>query len=129
MANYDNLPVYKMTYELLTYFYKIGKNVHRDYRYTLAEKLKNELTDVLVLIYKANSTSEKTGLLETARDKIIVAKIQLRLLSDLKQISLRQFALSVEMIESISKQLTAWQKSNEEREEKKKGLSGNQSFA
>lgn len=128
MASYDNLPVYKTTYELLSYFYKIGKNIHRDYRYTLAERLKNELTDVLVLIYKVNLTNEKAELLESARDKIMIVKIQLRLLSDLKQISLKQFALCVEMVESISKQLASWQKSNEERIQKKKGLSGNESF-
>lgn len=128
MASYDNLPVYKTTYEFLSYFYKIGKNIHRDYRYTLAERLKNELTDVLVLIYKANLTTEKTELLARARDKIMIVKIQLRLLSDLKQISLKQFALSVEMVESVSRQLTAWQKSHEERMQKKKELSGNESF-
>ena len=43
MATYNQLPVYKATYDLLLYVYQIGKNVQRDYRYTLGETLKKDL--------------------------------------------------------------------------------------
>ena len=43
MATYNQLPVYKATYDLLLYVYQIGKDVQRDYRYTLGETLKKDL--------------------------------------------------------------------------------------
>ena len=59
MATYNQLPVYKATYDLLLYVYQIGKNVQRDYRYTLGETLKKDLIMILTLIYRANSTRQK----------------------------------------------------------------------
>lgn len=59
MANYDNLPVYKAAYDLLQSVYEKTGNVPRDVRFTLVETLKNELTEIIVLIYKANSTPDK----------------------------------------------------------------------
>lgn len=58
MAQYDNLPVYKAAYDLLQSIYRDMGNVPRDVKFTLVETLKNELTEILVLIYKANSTTE-----------------------------------------------------------------------
>lgn len=55
MATYNQLPVYKATYDLLLYVYQIGKDVQRDYRYTLGETLKKDLIAILILIYRANS--------------------------------------------------------------------------
>ena len=57
MATYNQLPVYKATYDLLLYVYQIGKNVQRDYRYTLGETLKKDLImilEIFLFIYKQN---------------------------------------------------------------------------
>lgn len=109
---YDNLPVYKATYDLLLQIFQLNKNFQRDYRYTLGENVKNELIQLLVCIYKANSTQQKSPVLEQAREHVVVIKLQIRLLSDLKQISIKQYASAAEKIESISKQLAAWHKSS-----------------
>ena len=47
MATYNQLPVYKATYDLLLYVYQTGKDVQRDYRYTLGETLKRDLITIL----------------------------------------------------------------------------------
>lgn len=109
---YDNLPVYKATYDLLLLLFKLNRNFQRDYRYTLGENIKNELVDLLVCIYKANASAQKSAILEEARGHVVVAKLQFRLLSDLKQINVKQYAAVAERIESISKQLAAWHKSS-----------------
>ena len=85
MAVYENLPVFKASYDLLLASFKLCSNLSRDFRYTLGERLKSELTNLVI-------------------------KLHLRLLHDLKQISLKQYALQAENIESVSKQLAAWQK-------------------
>ena len=110
---YDNLPVYKATYDLLLTVFRLNRNFQRAYRYTLGENVKNELVALLVCIYHANSTQQKTEHLVKAREHVVVVKLQIRLLMDLKQISLKQYAAAAEQIESVSKQLAAWHKSSE----------------
>ncbi len=110
MAQYDNLPVYKAAYDLLQSVYKSLGNVPRDVKFTLVETLKNELTDILVLIYKANSTTAKFPLITEAREKLVSVKIRLRLLHDLHYIGVKQYAHLAMQVELVSKQLTAWHK-------------------
>ena len=43
MAIYDNLEVFKASYDLLLYVFQFTPNVKRDYRYTLAEKIKDNI--------------------------------------------------------------------------------------
>lgn len=112
---YDNLPVYKATYDLLLQIFRMNRNFQRDYRYTLGENVKNELIALLVCIYYANSTVQKTVYLQKAKEHMVRVKLQVRLLMDLKQISLKQYATAAEQMESVSKQLTAWYKSSEKK--------------
>ena len=109
MANYDNLPVYKAAYDLLQSVYEKTGNVPRDVRFTLVETLKNELTEIIVLIYKANSTTDKLPHIERARDLIVSVKVRLRLLNDLRHINVKLYAQFSEQVESVSKQLASWQ--------------------
>lgn len=111
MAIYDNLPVFKASYDLLLEIYRLNENLKRDYRYTLGENLKQETMAMMVNIYKANSVEDKIALLGEAREKLVAVKLYIRLLHDLKQLSVKQFALLSVHTESISKQLVAWHKS------------------
>ena len=110
MAYYDNLPVYKAAYDLLQSIYRDAGNVPRDVRFTLVETLKNELTDILVLIYKANSTTAKLPLIIQARERLVSVKVRLRLLYDLRYINVKLFARFSDQVEAVSKQLASWQK-------------------
>ena len=111
MATYDNLPVYKACYSLLLLLFNGARNMQRDYRYTLGETMKNELIALITNIYRANCRIQKKDLLIKARENIEVVRLLLRLCVDLKQFSLKQSATANEKIESISKQLTAWERS------------------
>lgn len=42
MAIYENLPVFKQSYDLLIDIYGMAKNMSRDYRFTIGEELKGE---------------------------------------------------------------------------------------
>lgn len=110
---YDQLPVYKTVYDLLMQVYQWSRNLSKDYRYTLGESLKKELMNLLISIYQANATFNKSAVLSKAREQHIAIKLQIRLLADLHQISLKQYATAAIAIESISKQLAGWQKSVE----------------
>jgi len=111
MANYDHLPVYKVSYELLVELFRFTKDFSREFKYTLGESIKNETIEMITNIYRANSQYAKKERLQSARENIETIRLFLRLLKDLQQISLKKFVFLNEKIESVSKQLTAWQKS------------------
>ncbi|MFR9543840.1 MAG: four helix bundle protein [Rikenellaceae bacterium] len=108
MAVYDQLPVFKQTYDLLLKLFNLSSHFSRDIRYTLGEEIKKEIIGVEKLIYQANANHDKQQYIEQARVSLVGIKLQLRILFDLKQITVNQYASCVEMAESISKQLAAW---------------------
>jgi len=65
----------------------------------------------LTLIYRANSKYQKAEILQTAREQIEVIRLLIRLMKDMKQISLGKFVKINVVVENVSKQLTGWQKS------------------
>ncbi|MCD4691470.1 MAG: hypothetical protein K8R79_01035 [Calditrichales bacterium] len=42
MSKYDELPVYKASYDLLLEIFKFTKNFTKEYKYTIGESLKKE---------------------------------------------------------------------------------------
>ena len=111
MPTYDNLPVYKSTYDFLVEIFIFTKKFTREYKYTIGENIKNETIQLIISIYRANGSQEKRFLLlKEAREILETIRLLLRLTKDLKQISLKDFVNLNEKIESISKQLNAWQK-------------------
>ncbi len=111
MATYDYLPVYKVSYDLLVELFRFTKDFTREYKFTLGESIKNEVIEMIRNIYRANSSYTKEKIIQSARENIETIRLYLRLLKDLKQVNLEKFVFLNEKIESVSKQLTAWQKS------------------
>ena len=111
-AEYDHLPVYKAAYDLLQHVYrdKCIASVPRDVKYTLVERLKQDILEVLVLIYKAhyNMLGDKTLQLQQARELIPGVKARMRIMYDLRYINLELFRTLAVEVESVSKQLGAW---------------------
>ncbi len=107
------LPVYKVSYELLLDSFKLIKNLSREYKYTLGEKIKNEMTDLLMNVYRANKIREKNlklNKVEAAIENIEVIRLLFRLLHDLHQISIDEHVeVSVKM-ENVRRQLIGWEK-------------------
>ena len=109
MPTYDNLPVYKDSYDLLLNIYIFSVDMTREYKYTLGDNLKTETVAMITNIYRANSTQvDRSVRIQSARENLEVIRLFLRLLKDLRQISLNKFIAINELIESVSKQLTAW---------------------
>lgn len=112
MATYNHLPVYKVSYDLLIELFRFTKNFNREYKFTLGESIKKETVEMITNIYRANSSYSKVEITQSARENVEVIRLFLRLLKDLKQVNLIKFVQLNEKIESVSKQLSAWQKSN-----------------
>jgi hypothetical protein len=110
MANYTELNVYKSTYALLYELLAASKSFNRDFKYTLGENLKNEMINAMMYIWRANSVYDKDGHILTARECIEKCRLYIRLLYDLRQISIEHFTKWNLAIQDISKQLAGWHK-------------------
>ncbi len=110
MSTYQELPVYKSTYDLLIGVFQFTKGFSKEYKYTVGESLKKETIELLVLIYRANSKKEKVEVLQEAREHIEVIRLLVRVMNDLRQINLSAFVQVNQKIEDVSRQLTGWQR-------------------
>lgn len=111
MARYNELHVYKVSYDLFLAIFQFSKNMEREYKYTIGENLKKETTELIATIYRANGSHAKKEHIQSARERTEIIRLYLRLLKDLHQVSLPKFITLNEYIESISKQLHFWEKS------------------
>jgi hypothetical protein len=111
MSRYTDLPLYKASYDLMLEVYSFVGDLGREYRYTIGERVKEEVLELFLLLYRANRNRDKFGVLEKARERIETVRLLVRLTKDLKVLGTRRFALLNERIELVSKQLLGWQKS------------------
>lgn len=128
MAVYDNLPVYKTSYDLLLHIFRLCQHMERDFKFTIGENLKKEIIDLIINVYRANSREDKYTLIIAARENAEVVRLLLRLLQDLKQIKPENFVDLSEKNESISKQLSAWQRSQQKTFSNGESLGGGRSL-
>ena len=110
MALYYNLPVYKASYKLVGMLFASSSSFAREYKYTVGQELKNEGLFLIKNIYRANKAIDKTIHLCEARENLEVIRLFVRLMQDFNQLSLKLFVEINQGIESVSKQLTAWEK-------------------
>ena len=58
MAQYQHLPIYKQTYDILLRTMVATRDFPREYKFTLGQRIKDELIELVVMIYRANSAME-----------------------------------------------------------------------
>jgi len=110
MAQYEHLPVFKQSYDLMLAVFQTVGMFGKEFKYTLGEKLKNETMEMIVCIYRANSRVDKGSMIAEARERLEVVRLYIRMAKDLKQITLKKMIYLNEFIESIAKQLAGWEK-------------------
>lgn len=111
MALHYDSPVYKAYYDLLLEIFQFTKVFAKEYKYTVGESFKKETLELLTLIFRANSKTDKQATLQDARERIEVVRIFIRLMKDLQKINVKRLVQVNERVEAVSKQLTGWQKS------------------
>jgi hypothetical protein len=112
MAQYKHLPIYKLTYDLLLRIMQVTKNFPREYKYTLGQKLKHEVIELIVLIYKANSAKDRAMHLQQILERVQVVQLLMRLCHDIKILQRRHYAELAEKTDSLARQAQGWLKSS-----------------
>lgn len=111
MAEYNELQVYKIAYDLAIHTFRFTEKMQRSFKYTIGEKLNIDVVDLLLCIYHANSRKdERYSLLQSGRDRIEELRLLLRMSKDLNILTIKRFVVLNELVENISRQITGWQK-------------------
>lgn len=108
MARYEHLPLYKLIYDFILYFFKLSDNFSKGYKYGFANEVRDSLLRLLEIVIIANNNTNKVENLKNAEIELEKIKIKIRLLKDLKLIGLKSYCYCAKQLISIGKQLYAW---------------------
>ena len=112
MAQYQHLPIYKQTYDVLLRTIVATKHFPREYKFTLGQQLKNELIELVVIIYRANSARDKKQHIEWILERIQAIQLLMRLSHDIKILPRNHYAALAEMTDTLGRQAQGWLKSS-----------------
>ena len=110
MALHTQLPIYKVSYDLLDAILNLVKNMNRDFKASIGVKLRDECVEILTLIFRANVSRVKAPHIEDLIERLQVTELLLRISRDKQIISIGQYAKAIELTTSIGKQATGWRR-------------------
>ena len=87
-----NLHIFKRGYDIMVELHRYVETMPRAHRYTIGERVKNESIALAVSTYRIGHDRCVDENSMSAAENIEVIRLMLRLLADLKQISVRYFA-------------------------------------
>jgi hypothetical protein len=111
MGLHTNLPIFKVSYDLIGVVVDAAKNMPRDVKRLLGEKLRDESIELCLLIYDANVTTEKKAPLSQLLRRLQTIEILLRVSRDKQFLSTKSYATAVQLTDTIGKQANGWRKS------------------
>lgn len=85
----------------------------RNYKADFGADLRKGCMTLVRRTYQANTTEDKTPVLQRMREEVEAVNLSLRLSVDLKLISINQYGRAIAITDSIGKQATGWQKHSE----------------
>lgn len=109
MVLYNQLPIYRDSYSLLSEIYQVTNKFPRDYKYTLGQDMKRDVLSLFRDLYGANvSVENRRRHLDGFLTSFELLKIEVRLCVDLNILSIKKLAQLSLIMDSIAKQASAW---------------------
>jgi hypothetical protein len=112
MALHTDLQVYKIATDLLSLATDITRNMPRDIKVSLGNKIQAECIDMLVLIARANASANKVPHITALLEHQHVAQLLLRLSFDKKFISQKHWSAALELSNRVGRQAGGWLKAS-----------------
>ena len=110
--NAEQLPLYKKAYDLHLRLFQITKNYQKEYKHNLAFRLIEHSLEILLLIYKSNSSVNnkeyRREMIELIIEELKKVQILSRISFDLKLINEERYAELIEITNNINKQSIGW---------------------
>ena len=108
---YEQLPIYRDAYILLTEIYKETSKFSLDMKYTLGQDMKRDCLSLFRDLYGANtSTENRAEHINKFLTSFELLKIEIRLCVDLNVLSIKKLAHLSLIMDSIGRQAVAWRK-------------------
>ncbi len=113
MALHSQLPLYKTVFDLTKSALIFKRNMPRDFKKSMGERIEDELISISILVFRANvarDAGKRARYLEDLLERKEVTDYLLRLAVDLQAISPKQFGGMIRLLDSIGKQTNGWRK-------------------
>lgn len=107
--------MYKAGYDLVLEVFKLGKDLQKEFKYTVGERMKTDALELMTLVFRANTRRDRNEVLQLARERCENIRLCFRLLHDLRQLPLKKLVAVNEKIELVARQLAGWQKSGNQK--------------
>ena len=112
MAQYRHLPIYKGAYDLLLRITLATKTFPREHKYTVGQKLRDETLELILYIYRANSTTDRSAHIAVIVERVQLIEVLIRMCHDLRLMTRGHYAGLIEMTDSLARQAQGWLKSS-----------------
>lgn len=112
MAIHTRLPIYAVTYDLLGAVVDAVKNMPRDVKGIVGERMFADVLLLTTLIERANRADDKRPELLQLLERAGEIETLLRVCVERKYISRGQYAAAILLTQSIGKQANGWRKSS-----------------
>ena len=107
MVLYNELPVYRDTYNLMVEVYQVTSRFSHEFKYSLGQDMKRDVLSLFRNLYRANRSSVKHVYLEDFLSDFELLKVEMRLCVDLKLLPIKKMAQLSKLTDAIGKQVTA----------------------
>jgi hypothetical protein len=102
------LPIIQKTYDLILWYVPHLNRLPRDHKFTLGNRMIEELYDLLKGLIAARYSSEKLARLESLNELLDLIRWQTRLLRDFELFDLRRYQFASGRIDEIGRSLGGW---------------------
>jgi len=115
----EELPIIQKTYDLTKWYVPILNRLPRSYKFTLADRMINELYDLLSDLVMARYAQEKLVYLESVNCKLDILRYQTRLLFEFRAVAVHRYEYAGKLIDEIGVDLGGWIKHQSQRQKSK----------
>ncbi len=112
----DKFPIFRDTYCFTQEIFSHTLRFPRDFKFILGSSLNKDAIDLCTTIYTAYRENDKQLLLKQYAGLLDRIKMQLRLCADFKLLSFKQQANLALRLDNLTRQVSAWQKSERKRQ-------------
>lgn len=116
MSNHSELAVYRAAYSLLEELSKCVKNMNRNFKFSLGDRMMNSGINSISEIASANRTksmTERTHHISSVVSTMEDMQVMVRLARDLQVLQTSHYSKIVEMIDDVLTQSKKWKKFTE----------------
>lgn len=105
-----DFPLFTKTYDLTGWILDRTQKFPKSTRFTFGQRIDNLALDVLEAVVEACYSKQSSGILREANRKLSRLRILLRMSTDRKYVSLRQYHFAGEKIDELGRMVGGWLK-------------------